>query len=72
MLDFAGSDLNMWSAALEREREARAAARRAGYMAPRGIRGAIAARLACLAVKLDADAIRSVLPPDTRMAGRHG
>jgi len=72
MLDFAGSDLNMWSAALEREREAQAAARRAGLMTRPGIRAAVAARLARLALKLDADSIRSIVPPDRRMAGRRG
>lgn len=72
MLDFAGSDLNMRSAALEREREARAIARHAAHEGPRGIRAAIAARLARLALKLDAEAIRSILPTDTRMARHHG
>ena len=46
MMDFAGSDLNMKSAASQREREAREAARYADYSAPRGIRAALAARLA--------------------------
>jgi hypothetical protein len=72
MLDFAGSDLNMKSAASQREREAREAARYADYSAPRGIRAAIAARLARLAFKLDADSIRSIVTPDARVAGHHG
>ena len=72
MMDFAGSDLNMKSAASQREREAREAARYADYSAPRGIRAALAARLARLAICLDADAIASIVTPDTRIAGHHG
>ena len=72
MMDFAGSDLNMKSAASQREREAQRAARHADYSAPRGVRAAIAARLARLAICLDADAIASIVSPDTRVAGHHG
>ncbi len=72
MMDFGGSDLNMKSAAAQREREARTAARFADHTAPRGIRAAIAARLARLAIRLDAEAITSIVTPDTRVAGHHG
>ena len=72
MLDFAGSDLSMRSAAAQREREALRAARFADHSAPRGIRAAIAARLARLAIRLDAEAITSIVAPDTRVAGHHG
>ena len=72
MLDFSGSDLNLKSAAAQREREAQKAARFADYSAPRGIRAAIAARLARLAICLDAEAITSIVTPDARVAGHHG
>jgi len=72
MLDFSGSDLNLKSAAAQREREAQKAARFADYSAPRGIRAAIAARLARLAIRLDAEAIASIVTPDARVAGHHG
>jgi len=72
MLDFAGSDLNMKSAAAQREREARKAARFADHTAPQGVRAALAAHLARLAIKLDAEAIKSVLPAEARIARRHG
>ncbi len=72
MLDFSGSDLNMRSAAAQREREAIEAARFADRTAPRGIRAAIAARLARLAICLDAEAITSIVTPDARVAGHHG
>jgi hypothetical protein len=72
MLDFAGSDLVMRSIAAQREREARHAARFADPTAPRGIRAALAARLARLAIKLDADVIKAILPPDAPVARPHG
>lgn len=72
MMDFAGSDLNIRSAASQRDREARELSRFADPAAPRGIRAALAARLARLAIQLDADAIRSLLAPDARIARRHG
>ncbi len=71
-MDFAGSDLHMRSALDQREREARQAARFADHSAPRGIRAAIAARLARLAIRLDAEAISSIVTPDKRVAGHHG
>ncbi len=72
MLDFAGSDLHMRSVASQREREARQAARFADRMGPQGVRAALAAHLARLALKLDAEAIKSVLPAEARIARRHG
>lgn len=72
MMDFAGSDLNIKSAASQRDREARELARFADPAAPRGIRASLAARLARLAIQLDADTIRSLLAPDARIARRHG
>ena len=72
MLDFSGSDLNLKSAAAQREREAQTAARFADYSAPHGVRAAIAARLARLAICLDAEAITSIVTPDARVAGHHG
>ena len=72
MMDFAGSDLHMKSALDQREREARQAARFADYSAPRGIRAALAALLARLAIRLDAEAISSIVTPDNRVAGHHG
>ena len=72
MLDFAGSELNLKSAASQREREARQASRFADTAAPRGTRAALAARLARLAIRLDADAIKSLMTPDARIARRHG
>ncbi len=72
MLDFAGSDLSMESAAVQREREARLASRFADPTAPRGLRAALAARLARLAIRLDADAIKALIAPDARIARRHG
>lgn len=72
MLDFAGSDLSLKSAAAQREREARQAARFADPAAPRGFRAALAARLARLAFKLDADAIKALITPDARIARHHG
>jgi hypothetical protein len=71
MLDFAGSDLSMESAAVQREREARQAARFADPAAPRGFRAALAARLARLAIRLDADAIKALIAPDPRIARHH-
>jgi hypothetical protein len=72
MLDFAGSDLSMKSAAAQREREARQVSRFADPTAPRGFRAALAARLARLAFRLDADAIKALITPDARIARRHG
>jgi hypothetical protein len=72
MLDFAGSDLSMKSAAAQREREARQAVRFADHTGPQGVRAALAAHLARLAMKLDAEAIKSVLPVEARIARRHG
>ncbi|HET9476207.1 MAG TPA: hypothetical protein VFP63_01825 [Dehalococcoidia bacterium] len=72
MMDFAGSDLSMESVAAQREREARVASRFAEPTAHRGLRGALAARLARLAFRLDAEAIKALITPDARIARRHG
>ncbi len=72
MLDFAGSELNMRSVVTQREREALATARHAALLAPHGLRAILAAKLAKLALRLDADTIRSMITGDPRVAGHHG
>lgn len=73
MLDFAGSELNMTSAVAQREREVRAATRHAGLVsAPHRLRAALAAKLATLAFRLDADTIQSMIAGDSRVAGHRG
>ena len=73
MLDFAGSELNMRSVVSQREREVRDAARHAAlFLAPHGLRAMLAAKLAKLALRLDADTIRSMITGDPRVAGHHG
>ena len=72
MLDFAGSELNMRSVVSQRERDVRAAARHAALLAPLGLRSVLAAKLAKIALRLDADTIRSMNSGDPRVAGHHG
>lgn len=72
MLDFAGSELNMRSAVSQREREVLAAARHAALLVPHGLRAVLAAKLAKLALRLDAATIRSMITGDPRVAGHHG
>lgn len=73
MLDFAGSELNMRSVVSQRERDVRATIRHAAFFsAPLGVRSVLAAKLAKIALRLDADTIRSMNTGDPRVAGHHG
>ena len=70
MMDFTQSDLLLRVTYAERDRQARAIAARRDSEAPRGLRAALAARLAHMALHLDRETAGSLVRRHFGTAGR--